>query len=282
MGQKVNPLSFRLPITNRWKSKSFLPKFNYSQLLHQDLQVQKYILGTLHTFKLICNHCVIKRVKDFVYISIYFYKPVLKQISNKNIKLLLFKKTKAKKTGRTNRRTKKINKSLVSKSPHLFSLSKFMSQSLSRIFSSSKVSLRFIPLNSLTSKRHVRSITFITRFFRFVNSVSYLFLVETAFSTKNAQLLAKFLSLNLYLHIRNVRFFLRFVDRLLTFFMKQYSFKGIKLSIKGRLNGARRARTVVIQKGKVPLNTISARIDYGFANSMTIYSTCSVKVWFYF
>jgi hypothetical protein len=49
-----------------------------------------------------------------------------------------------------------------------------------------------------------------------------------------------------------------------------------------RLNGARRARTVVIQKGKVPLNTISARIDYGFANSMTIYSTCSVKVWFYF
>jgi small subunit ribosomal protein S3 len=109
-----------------------------------------------------------------------------------------------------------------------------------------------------------------------------LFLVETAFSTKNAQLLAKFLALNLYLHIRNVRFFLRFVDRLVALFMKQYSFKGIKLSIKGRLNGARRARTVVIQKGKVPLNTISARIDYGFANSMTIYSTCSVKVWFYF
>jgi small subunit ribosomal protein S3 len=145
-----------------------------------------------------------------------------------------------------------------------------------------QVKIRFIPLYSSSNKRYNRSLLYIERSMRFLNSLSYIHLFDTSLSTKNASLLAQFIALNLHLHIRNVRFFLRFLDRLMNLFVKHYSFKGIKLCIKGRLNGARRARSLIIQKGKVPLNTLSSDISFGFANSMTIYGVCGVKVWLYF
>ncbi|MGR3220470.1 MAG: 30S ribosomal protein S3 [Candidatus Anammoxibacter sp.] len=57
--------------------------------------------------------------------------------------------------------------------------------------------------------------------------------------------------------------------------------KGIKLQISGRLNGAEIARTETTTVGSIPLHTIMADIDYGFAVSFTTYGTIGVKVWIF-
>ncbi len=49
----------------------------------------------------------------------------------------------------------------------------------------------------------------------------------------------------------------------------------------GRLNGAEIARSEWYRKGRVPLQTLRARIDYGFAEAMTVYGKIGVKVWIY-
>lgn len=54
---------------------------------------------------------------------------------------------------------------------------------------------------------------------------------------------------------------------------------GIKTSVSGRLNGAEMARTEGYQEGNVPLQTLRADIDYGFAEANTTYGKLGVKVW---
>ncbi len=55
--------------------------------------------------------------------------------------------------------------------------------------------------------------------------------------------------------------------------------KGVKIQVSGRLAGAEIARTEGAAKGSIPLHTLRANIDYGFAESMTTYGTIGVKVW---
>lgn len=57
--------------------------------------------------------------------------------------------------------------------------------------------------------------------------------------------------------------------------------KGIKLMISGRLNGAEIARSESVTIGSIPLHTLRADIDYGFAIAFTTYGTLGVKVWIY-
>ncbi|MDO4642358.1 MAG: 30S ribosomal protein S3 [Cardiobacteriaceae bacterium] len=56
---------------------------------------------------------------------------------------------------------------------------------------------------------------------------------------------------------------------------------GIKVSIAGRLNGAEIARTEWYREGRVPLHTLRADIDYGFAEARTTYGVIGVKVWIF-
>ena len=57
--------------------------------------------------------------------------------------------------------------------------------------------------------------------------------------------------------------------------------KGIKIAVSGRLNGAEMARTEWYREGRVPLHTLRAKIDYGFAESHTTYGCIGVKVWIF-
>jgi len=57
--------------------------------------------------------------------------------------------------------------------------------------------------------------------------------------------------------------------------------KGIKVAVSGRLAGAEIARTEWYSEGKVPLHTLRADIDYGFAEADTTYGKIGVKVWIY-
>lgn len=57
--------------------------------------------------------------------------------------------------------------------------------------------------------------------------------------------------------------------------------KGIKTSCSGRLGGAEMARTEHYHEGTIPLQTLRANIDYGFAEANTTYGKIGVKVWVY-
>ena len=57
--------------------------------------------------------------------------------------------------------------------------------------------------------------------------------------------------------------------------------KGIKTMVSGRLNGAEIARSERYHEGTIPLQTLRADIDYGFAEANTTYGKLGVKVWIY-
>lgn len=57
--------------------------------------------------------------------------------------------------------------------------------------------------------------------------------------------------------------------------------QGIKINVAGRLNGAEIARGECYMEGRVPLHTLRADIDYGFAEALTTYGILGIKVWIY-
>ena len=57
--------------------------------------------------------------------------------------------------------------------------------------------------------------------------------------------------------------------------------KGIKIQIAGRLNGAEIARTEWVRKGRVPLQTLRADIDYSYKTAKTIYGILGIKIWLF-
>ncbi|MBK7404477.1 MAG: 30S ribosomal protein S3 [Phycisphaerales bacterium] len=57
--------------------------------------------------------------------------------------------------------------------------------------------------------------------------------------------------------------------------------KGVKIQISGRLGGAEMSRTLDVRLGSLPLSTLQANINYGFAEAITTYGVIGAKVWIY-
>ncbi|MBS0003281.1 MAG: 30S ribosomal protein S3 [Thioalkalivibrio sp.] len=57
--------------------------------------------------------------------------------------------------------------------------------------------------------------------------------------------------------------------------------QGVKVHVSGRLNGAEIARSEWYREGRVPLHTLRADIDYGFAEAKTTYGVIGIKVWIF-
>jgi len=57
--------------------------------------------------------------------------------------------------------------------------------------------------------------------------------------------------------------------------------KGVKIEVSGRLGGAEMRRTVKVIMGSIPLHTLDADVDYGFAPCITTYGALGIKVWVY-
>ncbi len=92
----------------------------------------------------------------------------------------------------------------------------------------------------------------------------------------NAQLVAE----NIAQQLENRVSFRRAMKSTMSRTMKSGA-KGIKTSVSGRLGGADMARTEFYSEGTIPLQTLRADIDYGFAEADTTYGKIGVKVWIY-
>ena len=93
----------------------------------------------------------------------------------------------------------------------------------------------------------------------------------------DAQLVAE----NIALQLENRVSFRRAMKSVMSRTMKIAGVKGIKTSVSGRLGGADMARTEFYSEGTIPLQTLRADIEYGFAEADTTYGKVGVKVWIY-
>ncbi len=92
----------------------------------------------------------------------------------------------------------------------------------------------------------------------------------------NAQLVAESIALQLEKRISFRRALKQAIGRAM-----KLGAKGIKCQVSGRVGGAEIARSETYKEGTIPLQTIRADIDYGFAEAKTTYGRIGVKVWIY-
>lgn len=97
---------------------------------------------------------------------------------------------------------------------------------------------------------------------------------------KRPELDAQLVAESIALQLENRVTFRRAMKQAMGRTMK-FGAKGIKTAVAGRLGGADMARTESYHEGTIPLQTLRANIDYGFAEADTTYGKLGVKVWIY-
>ncbi|MFH1776678.1 MAG: 30S ribosomal protein S3 [Candidatus Omnitrophota bacterium] len=112
---------------------------------------------------------------------------------------------------------------------------------------------------------------------RMTNKEIYIDIKEVGNPSINAQLIADNIAFQLEKRVA----FRRAMKKAVTTAMSSGA-GGIKVSCAGRLGGAEIARTEGYKQGKIPLHTLRADIEYGFAEAFTTYGTIGIKVWVYY
>ena len=109
---------------------------------------------------------------------------------------------------------------------------------------------------------------------RMTDKEVYINITEVQRPETDSQLIAE----NVCLQLERRVAFRRAMKKAVTSTMKCGA-QGIKINCAGRLGGAEMARTEWYREGRVPLHTLRADIDYGFAEAKTTYGIIGVKVW---
>ena len=111
---------------------------------------------------------------------------------------------------------------------------------------------------------------------KMINHKVFITIYEVKRPDLNAQLVAEKIALDLEKRISFRRATRQAIDR-----ATKAGAKGIKTMVSGRLGGAEIARTEHYHEGTIPLQTLRADIDYGFAEANTTYGKIGCKVWIY-
>ncbi len=199
MGQKVNPIGFRLGINKEWDSKWYAGK-EYSCFVYEDYRIRKFLKKKLAQAGV--SKIEIERAANKVKLKIHTARPGLV-------------------IGR--------------KGAEIQNLTKELGKIIDREF--------FIDIQEVRKPE------------------------------VDAQLLAENIALQLVRRVSFRRAMKKSVSSALRF-----GVQGIKISCSGRLGGAEMARREWYRKGRVPLHTIRADIDYGFAEAYTTYGVIGIKV----
>jgi small subunit ribosomal protein S3 len=199
LGQKVNPIGFRLGINKDWNSKWFAGK-EYSNFVFEDFNIRKFLKKKLQQAGI--SKIEIERAANKVRIKLHTARPGLV---------------------------------IGKKGTEIQSLKKELEDKIKREF--------FIDIQEVRKPE------------------------------VDAQLLAENIAMQL---VRRVSF-RRVMKKSVTSALR-FGIQGIKIACSGRLGGAEMARREWYRKGRVPLHTIRADIDYGFAEAFTTYGVIGIKV----
>src|SRR5262245_20043235 len=201
MGQKVNPVGFRVSVTKDWLSKWYADKKDYAPLLLEDIKVRDIVKKKLASAAV--PKITIERYANRARITIYTARPGIV-------------------IGRKGAEIDKLKEEL----------------------------------SKLTGKE------------------IYVDIVEVKQPEVDAQLVAENVALQLERRIG----FRRAMKKALQTAM-DFGAEGIKIRCAGRLGGAELARVEQYMQGRVPLHTLRANIEYGFAEAKTVYGKLGVKCW---
>ena len=201
MGQKVNPIGFRVTVNKDWKSRWFANKKEFGDLLHEDLKIRKVVHERLKDAAV--PDILIERYANRARITIYTARPGIV-------------------IGRKGADIEKIREEL----------------------------------SAMTGKE------------------IYVDIKEVRNPDLNAQLVADSIALQLERRVS----FRRAMKRAIQMCM-DLGAKGIRIEASGRLGGSELARRESYKEGKVPLHTLRANIQYGFAEGNTIAGKIGLKVW---
>src|SRR5882724_9016171 len=201
MGQKTNPIGFRVAVTKDWLSKWYADKKDYAPLLLEDIKIREIVKRKLASAAV--PKIAIERYANRARITILTARPGIV----------------------IGRKGAEIDK---------------LKEELSR----------------MTGKE------------------IYVDIVEIKTPETNAQLVAENIALQLE---RRVSFRRAMKKALQT--ARDFGAEGIKIRCAGRLGGAEIARVEQYHWGRVPLHTLRANIDYGFAEAKTMYGKLGIKCW---
>ncbi len=199
MGQKVNPIGFRLGINKTWDSQWFAER-NYSKLLHEDIRVREHLKKKFYHAGI--SKIEIERAADKAKINIHTARPGII-------------------IGRKGSEIEKVKKDLE----------------------------------------------------KIMTGEAIINILEVRKPEMDAQLVAENIALQLERRVG----FRRAMKRAVTTALK-FGAQGIRVAFGGRLGGAEMARREWYREGRVPLHTLRADIDYGFAEAHTTYGLIGVKV----
>jgi small subunit ribosomal protein S3 len=203
MGQKVNPIGFRLGINRTWDSRWFARKDEYGKLLLQDIAIRRELKKRLGQAGV--SRIIIERPHKKCRITIYAARPGVI-------------------IGKKGADIDKLRKDL-------------------QVMAEGEV---------------------------------FLNIVEVRKPETDAQLVAENIAQQLERRVA----FRRAMKRTMQSTMRLGA-KGVRINVAGRLGGAEIARMEWYREGRVPLHTLRADIDYGFAEAKTTYGIIGVKVWIF-
>ena len=207
MGQKVNPISYRLPVYHDWRAKWFADKKEYAPLIHEDLKVREFVKKKLEQAAV--PKIIIERAANRLRVTVHTARPGIV-------------------IGRKGAEIDKLKEEL----------------------------------HKLTGGKEI-----------------YVDIVEIKQPETDAQLVAENIALQLERRISFRRAMKKAVQTAMEIGKRDGSAKGIKIRCSGRLGGSEIARTEWYREGTVPLHTLRADIDYGFAEALTVYGKIGVKCW---
>ncbi|VVM06706.1 30S ribosomal protein S3 [Methylacidimicrobium tartarophylax] len=203
MGQKVNPLCFRLPVNRQWRSIWYADKRSFPEYIAEDFQIRRLIKRKLATAAI--SKVVIERAGNRVRVNIHTGRPGLV-------------------IGRKAAELDKLREEI---------------QRLVRKEREVLVDVKEVKRPEL-----------------------------------DAQLIAENISLQIERRISHRRAMKKAMQM-----AREGGAMGIRVRCAGRLGGSEIARVEGYREGKVPLHTLRADIDYGFAEARTIAGKIGVKVW---
>ncbi len=204
MGQKTHPIGFRIGVIKDWNSKWFASKRDYTQILHEDINIKDYIKKRYASAGI--SRVVVERMAEKVKVRIMASRPGI-IIGRKGAEVEQLKKD----------------------------------------------------IERITGDKDV-TIT----------------VDEVRIPELDAQLVAEEIALQIERRVSHRRAMKRAIDNAF-----KAGAKGVKVQVKGRIGGAELARSEWFLVGRMPLQTLRADVDYGYARAYTKYGVLGVKVWIY-
>lgn len=283
MGQKINQKLLRVGYKkNTWDSRYNVINFiNVSNNVFQEIHINKSINIFFNIYKSIPNNIKINTLEDNLIITFKYHtlQNLKEFVLSLSYKIL-----------------KKNHLWFVSYlKKNIFKYFSFVIKKLSLIFSAylKKKRVCFIVSNSnegslgykLSTKHQVNSYKKLkVQFRKYSNSPFFkdcLNILITVIKVKNSsKLLADYLSFQ-FSRLKRHNFFLNFLKRtlILIIYSQISKIKGIKILVKGRLNGKPRSSHKLIQVGKVSSQTFESVVCYHNSTAFSIFGTFGIKVW---